>query len=467
MKISFHGAAAEVTGSQHLIEMNGFTFLLDCGLFQGPREETYRKNRHPSYTPAELTAVVLSHAHLDHSGKLPRLADLGFDGPVYATPVTTDLCEPMLYDSAHIQEKDLEFVNKLHRRKGKPLFNILYDSADVSAILAKFEPRELHQPFHVCPGATATYIDAGHLLGSAQIVLDLSDKGRKVRLGFTGDLGRTQMPILRDPEQLSDLDYLVTECTYGNRDHEDASQLLPEFSEIIRWTYSKGGKLIIPAFALERTQELLYHLAGLRKSGEVPRDMPVYVDSPLASKATAIFKQHSEVFDSEAKRMLTSGLDPFDFPGLHITESVDESKALNDDRRPMIIIAASGMCEAGRILHHLANNIENPNNAILIVSFQAEHTLGRRIANREKQVRIFGEQYELRARVKILNTFSGHAGRRDLIANIQRVVQNSPRLKRIFFVHGEPDAAESLMGEVRKLTRGELIYPERGRSFEL
>ncbi len=360
MNITFWGAAREVTGSQHLIENQGHQVLLDCGLFQGRREDAYVKNRHPGYSAPDLDAVVLSHAHLDHCGSLPRLAGLGFQGPVHTTKITADLCDPMLKDSAFVQQKDIEFVNKLHRKKGLPAFNVLYGLKEVEQVLSQFRPHEYHMPFEAAPGTTVTLQEAGHVLGSAQILLTLKERGMTRKVGFTGDLGRFNLPVLKDPEQLSDLDVLVMESTYGNRDHDPIAESGPELLEVIRSTYDKRGKVLIPAFALERTQELLFLLAGLHASGDLPRDMPVYVDSPLAIKCTEIFKRHSEVYDKETRALIERGVNPFEFPGLHFTTSVDESKALNVNDRPMIIIAASGMMEAGRILHHLRNNIEEP-----------------------------------------------------------------------------------------------------------
>jgi metallo-beta-lactamase family protein len=467
LQISFHGAAHEVTGSQHLFEIQGHKVLADCGLFQGPREEAYEKNRHPSYDPASLDAVVLSHAHLDHTGKLPRLAKLGFKAPIFATPQTAELCDPLLKDSAFIQQKDLEFANKIRARKHQPPYNLLYGMEETEQVLTQFQTRLLHQPFDVVPGMRATYIEAGHVLGSAQIIFDLEERGKKRRVGFTGDLGRAGLPMLNDPEVLSDLDVLITESTYGNRDHDHYSEVEVEFKEVIRSTYEKGGKVIIPAFALERTQEILYQLARLRFKGDLPQDMPIFVDSPLAIKCTEIFAKHLNVYDKEASQLIEAGVNPFDFPGLHYIGSVDESKRLNEDHRPMTIIAASGMMEAGRILHHLRNNIEDPRNTILIVSFQAAHTLGRRIAERQKEVNIFGEPFQLRARVKILNAFSGHAGRSELLSNVHAVKDKSPRLRKVFLVHGEPDASLPMKETLDSWRAFETIYPERGQQFEL
>ncbi len=465
LQLSFHGAAGEVTGSQHLFEVQGHKVLADCGLFQGPRREAYDKNRHPSYDPGSLEAVVLSHAHLDHTGKLPRLAKLGFPGPVYATPQTQELCDPLLKDSAYLQQKDLEFANKLRQRKRQEPFHLLYGLEETEQILTQFTPRLLHQPFDVCPGMRVTYIEAGHVLGSAQVLFELEEKGKRKRVGFTGDLGRKRLPMINDPEYFKDLDVLITESTYGNRDHDLISEMFTEFRDVIRQTYERGGKVIIPAFALERTQEMLYHFARLRAQGEMPLDMPIYVDSPLAIKCTEIFAKHLNVYDTDASKLIESGVNPFDFPGLHYIGSVEESKALNDDRRPMVIIAASGMMEAGRILHHLRNNIESSKNTILIVSFQAEHTLGRRIAERKPEVNIFGEPFQLRARVKILNAFSGHAGKSELLSYIRTVKDHSPRLKTVFLVHGEPDQALPLKAELDSWKAFETIYPERGKAL--
>jgi metallo-beta-lactamase family protein len=467
VKIQFHGAAGEVTGSQYLLNVCGKNVLLDCGLFQGKREETYRKNRHPEYEGLPIEAAILSHAHLDHSGLLPRIARLGFDGPIHATAVTADLCDPMLKDSAHIQEKDVEFVNKLHRRKKQPLFNVLYDTADAEKAISQFEPHKLYEPFEVMPGMTVKFIEAGHVMGSAQVILELEERGRKRRVGFTGDLGRTHLPILKDPDLLADLDVLIIESTYGNRDHDPISESGPELLEVIQSTYAKRGKLIIPAFALERTQELLFLLAELHSHGKLPHDMPVYVDSPLAVKCTEIFRRHAEVYDKETAALIKSGTNPFEFPGLHFTQTVEQSKALNVADKPMIIISASGMMEAGRILHHLRNNIEDPRNTILIVSFQAQHTLGRRIADRVPEVNIFGEPHKLKARVKILNSFSGHAGKSDLIAYARAVTENSPRLKKVFVVHGEDSEALPFMEALKSWQAFECFHPKRGDGFEL
>jgi metallo-beta-lactamase family protein len=467
LQVTFHGAAGEVTGSQHLFEVQGHKVLTDCGLFQGPREEAYQKNRHPSYDPGGLDAVVVSHAHLDHTGKLPRLAKLGFQGPVYATPQTVELCDPLLRDSAFLQQKDLEFANKIRHGKGQAPFNLLYNLEETEQVLSQFKSRLLHQPFEVVPGMVVTYIEAGHVLGSAQILLELEEKGTRRRVGFTGDLGRRRLPMINDPEQFKDLDTLIIESTYGNRDHDAFAEVGVQFAEIIRSTYERGGKVIIPAFALERTQEMLYQFAKLREAGAMPKDMPIYLDSPLAIKCTEIFAKHLNVYDSEARQLIEAGVNPFDFPGLHYVGSVEESKELNDDHRPMVIVAASGMMEAGRILHHLRNNIEDSRNTILVVSFQAAHTLGRRIVEGRSEVNIFGEPFRVRAQVKVLNAFSGHAGRRDLLAYVRAVKDASPRLKKVVLVHGEPEQALPFKETLDSWRQFETIYPKLGDPCQL
>jgi len=466
MHLTFHGACQGVTGSQYLLEVQGNNLLLECGLFQGPREATYRRNRHPRYPVEEIEAVVLSHAHLDHCGNLPRIKAKGFGGEVHCTHATADLCTYMLRDAAHVQQKDLEFVNKIHRRKGLPLFNPLYSQEDAEEILRQFVSWDYGRQFQPISGVSVQLLDAGHVLGAAQELLELHENGKTYRLGFTGDLGRFDLPILKDPEVLSGLDGLVIESTYGNRTHDSASEAGNELAEVISSTAQKGGKVIIPAFALERTQELLYHLASLQDEGRIP-PLPVYLDSPLAANVTEVFRNHPECYDAETRKLLDTGVQPFSFPHLTIIRDVADSMALNERHDPMIIIAASGMCEAGRIVHHLRNNIENPRNTILIVSFQAQHTLGRRIAERQPEVAIFGELLKLRARVKILNSFSGHADRNGLLEYVKRVRQNSPRLRQVFVVHGEPDQSLPFIETLKSWNAFEIRYPKEGESFVL
>jgi len=466
MRLTFHGACQGVTGSQYLLEVQGHRLLLECGLFQGRREETYRRNRHPRYPAEKIEAMVLSHAHLDHSGNLPRIKAKGFSGEVHCTHATRDLCTHILRDAAYVQQKDLEFVNKIHRRKGLPLFNPLYDQQDVEEVLNQFSSWGYNRPFRPIPGVRTRLVEAGHVLGAAQELHELQEDGKSYRLGFTGDLGRFDLPILRDPAILSDLDGLIIESTYGNRTHDPVSEVGDELAEVITSTAEKGGKVIIPAFALERSQELLYHLAVLQDEGRIP-PLPVILDSPLAANVTEVFRSHPECYDAETRKLMDDGVRPFSFPHLTITRDATESIALNDRTDPMIIISASGMCEGGRIVHHLRNNIENPRNTILIVSFQAAHTLGRRIAERRPEVRIFGETHKLRARVKILNSFSGHADRNGLIQYVEKVRENSPRLRDVFVVHGEPDQSLPFIETLKSWKAFEVHYPEEGQSFDL
>lgn len=466
MRLTFHGACQGVTGSQYLLEVQGHKLLLECGLFQGRREETYRRNRHPRYPAGEIEAVVLSHPHLDHCGNLPRIKAKGFSGEVHCTHATCDLCTHILRDAAYVQQKDLEFVNKIHKRKGLPLFNPLYVQEDVEEVLDQFVSWGYGRRFSPVPGVWTRLVEAGHVLGSAQELHELHEDGKTYRLGFTGDLGRFDLPILRDPDILSDLDGLIIESTYGNRTHDAASETEDELAEVIRSTAEKGGKVIIPAFALERTQELLYHLAVLQDEGRIPR-IPVFLDSPLAANVTEVFRSHPECYDFETRKLMDAGVRPFGFPQLTITRNVADSIALNERTDPMIIISASGMCEGGRVVHHLRNNIKNPRNTILIVSFQAAHTLGRRIAERRPKVKIFGQTHKVRARVKILNSFSGHADRDSLLRYMEKVRQNSPRLREVFVVHGEPDQSLPLIETLKSYNAFDVHYPEEGQSFVL
>jgi metallo-beta-lactamase family protein len=360
----------------------------------------------------------------------------------------------------------LEFINKIHRRKGLPLFNPLYSPEDAEHILSQFEPHDYSRQFQPITGVSLQFIEAGHVLGSAQELLELQENGKTYRLGFTGDLGRFDLPILRDPEILSDLNGLIIESTYGNRAHDPISEAGNELAEVITSTAEKGGKIIIPAFALERTQELLYHIAKLEDEKRIPQ-LPVFLDSPLAANVTEVFRNHPECYDAETHKLMEEGVRPFNFPNLTVIRDVADSIALNDRHEPMIIVAASGMCEAGRIVHHLRNNIENPRNTILIVSFQAEHTLGRRIAERRPIVNIFGETLKLRARVKILNSFSGHADRNGLLDYVKRVRQKSPRLRQIFVVHGEPDQSLPFIETLKSWNAFDIRYPKEGESFPL
>ena len=456
MEITFHGAAQTVTGSQHLLTINGSQILLDCGFYQGPRPEANVRNTTFLFDPAKLQALVLSHAHIDHSGNIPNLVKKGYRGPIYATHATVDLCDYMLRDSGRIQESDAEFANKRALKRGEPADNKpLYLEADAQAALKQFNDMSYDKPFDVVPGVRATFIEAGHILGSAMIVLDIEEKGRQFRLAFSGDIGRRNMPLLRDPSFLQDIDYLIMESTYGTKNHRPPEEAFAEFRDLVKQTVARGGKIIIPSFAVGRAQEMVYDLSKLIRAKEIP-PLPVYVDSPLAVKASTVFWAHTGLLDEETQKFIRQSPDDdsFGFQSLHYTQSVDESKAINDMQGPLVIISASGMCEAGRIQHHLRNNIENARNTILIVSWQAPHTLGRRLADREPEVRIFGDLFQVKAQVATINGYSGHAGR-DLL--IEWATALKPRVKRVFLVHGEPESSSAL-GEALKGQGMEGVY---------
>ncbi|MCC6192306.1 MAG: MBL fold metallo-hydrolase [Anaerolineales bacterium] len=442
MEVTFHGAAQTVTGSQHLISVGGRRILLDCGLYQGKRSEANYRNRHFLYPPGEVDALVLSHAHIDHSGLIPNLTRQGFRGPIHATHATRDLCEYMLRDSGRIQEADAEYLNRRARKRGQPEeFVPLYTEQDAEAALTQFDGHRYKQPFQVAPGVRATFLDAGHMLGSASVVLEMEEGGRILRLGFSGDIGRMNLPILRDPTLLRDVDVAIMESTYGGRSHQAPEAAFAELTEVVTATVARGGRIIIPSFAVGRAQEIVYELNRLIQAGEIP-PLPVFVDSPLAIDVSDVFREHEELYDQETRRfMRQNGSSPLQFSSLTYTRSVEESKAINEVKGPAIIISTSGMAESGRILHHLRNNIEDPRNTILIVSWQAEHTLGRRLADQAKEVNIFGDPYKVRAQVVTINGYSGHAGH-DLLVRWAKALK--PRVKQVFLVHGEPPALNAL-----------------------
>lgn len=463
MEITFWGAARAVTGSKHLLHLNGKRILLDCGLFQGHRVEAFERNRNLPFEGESLDAMILSHAHIDHCGNIPTLVKARFRGDIHCTMATSDLVSIMLRDSAHINAKDVEYVNKKHSRKGLPPVEPLYSIEEAERSLDYLVAHKYNRWFPVATGVRALLRDAGHILGSAITILEIEEKGRHLRVVFTGDLGRRQLPILRDPVLVSDVDYLITESTYGNRFHDDITEVEKELGEIVRDTISRGGKLIVPAFAIERTQEVIYCLYRLKNAAQIPA-VPIYVDSPLAIDATEIFRVHPECFDEEINEYILRQADPFGFRGLHYVRNVEESKRLNELDGPMIIISASGMCEAGRILHHLKNNIEDERNTILIVSFQADHTLGRRIAERRSKVRIFGEEYDLRAQVKVIDAFSAHADRGELL---DWIGHTSNGLKGVFVVHGEEEESLALASAIEDLGVRGVLVPHRGDKVKL
>lgn len=464
MKIRFLGGAQTVTGSRHLIDIKGKGFLLDSGLFQGHREQARLINENPQIELSKLEAVLLSHAHIDHSGNLPTLAKLGFRNPVYSTFATYDLSTAMLRDSAYIQEKDTAFLNKKLKRKKKPLLSPLYTMKDAEAALRLCVGLNYRKVFSLSQELKVEFFDAGHVLGSALILLEITEGALcPKRLGYIVDLGRPHLPFLKDPEFIPDLDYMMIESTYGNRLHPDFSQVQKELADVISRTFKRKGKIIIPAFALERTQELIWSLDDLWTKQKIPQ-VPVYVDSPLAINITEIFRLHPDCFDAKAKNMLLMGRDPFGFENLRYTRSTEESRALNDLKGPAVIISASGMCENGRILHHLRHNIENPKNTILIVGYMAQNTLGKKIVEKEKKVKIFGEEYKLKAEVVVMNAFSGHADREDLLHYVKKT-KNS--LKKVFVVHGDPDQSEALACGIKELGINDVYAPSAGDEVEL
>ena len=436
MEITFAGAAREVTGSCHLLHINGHTIALDCGMFQGKRSESAEKNKTLPVPIAELDAVVLSHAHIDHSGRLPFLVAQGYSKTIWSTAATRDLCAVMLADSAHIQEKDAEYLAKKKKEFIEPLYGLRHAVRTMELMVGV----PYNKPFDVVPGVTATYVDAGHILGSASVVLDCTENGVTRRLVFSGDIGRSGLAIIRDPVPPTGAHAVIMESTYGNRDHESVEGARAQLAKVIRETAARGGRVLIPAFAVGRTQEMLYNLHSLRREGAIP-EIPVYVDSPLAIDTTTVFELHPETFD-HSEEMVKRVQELFEFPQLKYTRDVEESKAINFAKGPMIVIAASGMMEAGRILHHLANGASDPRNTILVVGFQAEHTLGRRIVERQPMLRIFGDEVPLKAQVEVINGYSAHADRNELSAWIDKVKLTSPDLGPVFLVHGEPEVQD-------------------------
>jgi metallo-beta-lactamase family protein len=463
LRLAFHGAAQTVTGSQHLLEINSSRLLLDCGLYQGHRAESNRRNREFAYDPQSVDAVILSHSHIDHSGNLPNLVRRGFAGPIYTTGASADLGDIMLRDSGHIQESDAAYLNK-RLRGSEPRVTPIYTMDDAEQVAGHFHSVGYGQPFEPVPGVEARLFDAGHILGSAGVLLDIDEKGRKLSFWFSGDIGRFKLPLLRDPVLPQPVDYLLMECTYGDTPHLDPSQAFDQLRSAVSRTLKQGGKVIVPAFAVGRTQELVYDLNDMVSRGEVP-SVPVYVDSPLAVNTTDVFRRHPECFDDETRTFVRENRHPaLQFEKLTYVRSVEESKSLNGRKEPMIIIAASGMAETGRILHHLKNNIGDSRNMILIVSWQAPDTLGRRLAEGQSPVRIFGEPYEVRAEVVTVGGLSAHAGQ-DLLVDYATAAKG--QVKKIFLVHGERKPAEALQGRLKDESIDEVYYPASHSTVDL
>lgn len=458
MKISFLGAVKSVTGSMHIIESNGTKVLLDCGLFQGKREESNRKNRSLPFDARDIERVVLSHAHIDHSGNLPGLVKHGYRNSIYSTFATRDLCVAMLEDSAYIQEKDAEYLNKKNERKGLPPIEPLYDMEDAEQALSLFRGIGYRKGFYVSADIKLTFYDAGHILGSAISIFDVKENGRNSKVAYVVDLGRKNLPILRDPSLINDIQFMIIESTYGNRLHEDITGTEEKLARVVSQTVRSGGKIIIPAFSLGRTQEVVYCLHRLQNQRKIPQ-IKIFVDSPLAVDVTEIFRLHPECFDKETNQMMAQRDNPFGWRNINYIRDVEESKKLNKLDEPCVIISASGMCEAGRILHHLKNNIEDPKNTVLVVGFMARNTLGRRIVERQKKVRIFGDLYELKARVEVFDEFSAHADRDELLEYVNNTKES---LEAVFVVHGEEQQSNALAAGIQELGIRNVVVPDPG-----
>ncbi len=464
MRITFHGAAQTVTGSMHLIQLNGSKLLLECGLYQGRRKESLERNRHFPFDPRTIDAVILSHAHIDHSGNLPNLVKQGFDAPIYATPASVDLANIMLQDSGHIQEADAAYLNYREKRHGADMLEPLYTQEDAANVRPLMKSVDLDVPFQAIPGVMCKFVEAGHILGSAAVSLEIEEKGKKKHLWFSGDIGRRNLPLLRDPILPGQVDLLVMESTYGDKPHRDPQEAFEELRVVVAKTIERGGKVVIPSFAVGRTQEIVYDLNKMMSRHDIPR-VPVFVDSPLAVNTTDVFKNHPECYDKETWDFMENDRHPaLDFDGLTYIRSVEESKALNTRKEPMVIISASGMAETGRILHHLRNNIEDPNSTILIVSWQAPDTLGRRLAEREDSIKIFGDVYRRRAEVATIGGLSAHAGQ-DLLIEYARAGRGGRN--GIYLVHGEEKAAIPLKSKLAETGLRNVFYPAMHQSIEI
>ncbi|HEU5169603.1 MAG TPA: MBL fold metallo-hydrolase [Gemmatimonadales bacterium] len=460
IRLSFHGAAGEVTGSMHLVEAAGARVLLDAGLFQGRRLEAHARNIDSGVDPRRIDAVVLSHAHIDHAGRLPLLVRRGFHGPIYATPATRDLSAVMLADAAHIQQKDAEFL--LRRGKAGPASEPLYSLADAVAVQDLMVGLPYRRMLHLRKHLALEFTDAGHILGSASVDLRVSEPSPH-RLVFSGDIGRSGLPIIRDPQPPEGpVDTLIIESTYADRDHEPVADSERRLGELVRTVAARGGKVLVPAFALGRAQEIVYALHQLWRAGSIP-EIPIYIDSPLAIDVTAVFRLHPEIFDRR-ERMVEHGATLFDFPLVRYVREVADSKTLNTLPGPAVIIAASGMAESGRILHHLASHIGDHRNCVLFAGFQAEHTLGRRLQEGRELVRILGEEYARRAEVVTIAGYSAHADRAGLRSWVRRL--GGP-VRRAFVVHGEAPALAAMAEILREEGVGEVVVPEHGESFEV
>lgn len=463
MKITFCGAAQTVTGSSYFVETKNARFLIDCGMFQGTREEREKNRYEFFYNPAELDFMLLTHAHIDHSGLIPRLCKHGFHGRIFATNATVDLCGIMLPDSGHIQEMEAEWRNRKRARVGEPLEEPLYTAAEAMDSLQYFTPLNYDEIQTIAPGIQVRFVDAGHILGSASIELWIEEDGKQTKLVFSGDIGQTNQPIIEDPSPIDEADVVLVESTYGMRLHEEKAARVERLKEIILHSVNTGGNLVIPAFAVERTQDLLYYIHRLQMEKKIPI-LPIYIDSPMAVSATKIFGRHPECFDDETWHLFVNDQSPFELPNLHFVRTTEESKALNEQAKGSIIISASGMCESGRILHHLKHNLWRPESHVLFVGYQAAGTLGRRLLDGAKSVKLFGEEVTVRATIHNIDGFSAHADQRGLL---NWLGQFKTQPKQLFLVHGEAETLTGWAGIITDQLGIKPFVPSWGESYEI
>jgi metallo-beta-lactamase family protein len=463
MKIKFCGAAQTVTGSKHLLKLDsGQQILLDCGLFQGI--DTSELNLNFMFEVQNLAALVVSHAHIDHTGLIPRLYKLGFRGPIYATPATMDLCQVMLMDSAHIQEKDLERINKRRVKRGEQPIEQLYDEKDVEGCMGLFEAYGYHKTFDVIPGVKACFYDAAHILGSAGVYLEIEEAAKTKKIFFTGDIGRPNDRILRMPDAFPEVDHIICESTYGNKLHEAEPDLKGHLLRVIKQTCVENqGKVLIPAFSVDRTQELIYALDELSSAGLLP-NIPVFVDSKLSVAATQIMAKHEECFNPNILQYIKRDGNAFGFKNLHYITEVEDSKKLNDRPGACVIISSSGMAEAGRIKHHIKNGIENPCNTVLIVGYCTPNSLGGALKRGDKKVRIFGEEFNVQANIEVMDSFSAHGDYTEMIAHLS--CQNQKATKNIYLVHGEIDTQRAFKARLETAGFGKVHIPELGQEYD-
>ncbi|WP_147821595.1 MBL fold metallo-hydrolase RNA specificity domain-containing protein [Salidesulfovibrio onnuriiensis] len=464
MKVTFLGAARTVSGSCYILEHEGKRFAVDCGMHQGNAEIETRNENYQAYDAKNIDFVLVTHAHIDHSGLLPALVSRGYKNPIYCTAPTRDLLEIMLLDSGHIQEMEAEWENERAKRKGQQVVSPLYTTSDAERTIPLLATVEYGKSFEPVPGIKVRYCDAGHILGSAFIELEYYQDGKPTKIVFSGDLGRPEQLIVQDPEEVERTDYLFLESTYGSRNHKDAENSLNDLAEAIKYCHQNKGKVVIPAFAVERSQQIIYSLFLLRKQGKLPEDMPIYLDSPLAIRATEIFRKHPEFFDKETQAFINKGEHPLDLPNLHFTESREQSQAINERHESAIIISASGMANAGRIKHHLRHNLWKPNCCVVFVGWQGVGTPGRKIVNGARKVRIFGEDVAVKAKVVTINGFSGHAGQAEMLEWLE-TLRNTP--VKIVLVHGEAEGQKVFADVIRERFGFDVHIPEYMEELEL